>query len=352
MKTLDIDPDVRVARTPPSWLYTDRDVHAHLREKVWRPGWSLLLEPDPTSDQRVVPCDVSGEPTVWVRDEQGERLLSNVCTHRAATIVDAPCKSDVLRCPYHGRRFRLDGSVLAAPGFEGALGPEDALPSLALGKAGTLRFGAVEPAIPFESWWASVDEALAVSGLDLATLTRDPDGDVAYPIDAPWLLYLENYLESFHIPFVHPELSRTLSLEEYGHDLLPHGTLQVGIAREGQPAFEPTSGRYRGQRVGAWWFWLWPATLVNVYPWGVSLNRIDDAGFGKCVVRYRAWVWDPSLRKAGAGGALDLVEAQDQSVALRAWAGLQGTLYRRGRYSPTQESGMHHFHRMLATALG
>lgn len=352
MRTLDIDPDVRIARTPPAWLYTDRDVHSRMAERIWRRGWTILVEPDPRAEAGVVPCDVSGEPTVWVRGEAGERLLSNVCTHRAATIVDAPCKVDVLRCPYHGRRFRLDGSVLSAPGFEGVLGAEDALPALALGEAGPLRFGAVEPGVPFAEWWAPVAEALAVSGLDAATLARDPAGDVRYAIEAPWLLYLENYLESFHIPFVHPELSRTLSLDDYRHELLPHGTLQVGIAREGQPAFEPRSGRYEGQRVGAWWFWLWPATLVNVYPWGISLNRIDDAGFGRCLVRYSAWVWDASLRAAGAGGALDIVEAQDQSVALRAWAGLQGTLYRRGRYSPTQESGMHHFHRMLAAALG
>ncbi len=350
--SFEIDADVRLARTPPASLYTDRGTHARIRERVLASGWSLLLEPDPHSALDVVPCSVAGEPTVWVRRGAEERLLSNVCTHRAALLVDAPCNVDVLRCPYHGRRFRLDGSVLTAPGFDGALGPEDALPSLALGAAGILRFGAVAPRVPFAEWWAPVDEALRDSGLELAALVRDSTGDIDYPIEAPWLLYLENYLEAFHIPFVHPELSKTLALEDYAHALLPHGTLQVGVAREGQPAFEPTTGRYAGQRVGAWWFWLWPATLVNIYPWGVSMNRIDDAGFGRSVVRYRAWIWDASLRNVGAGGALDVVEAQDQSVALRAWAGLQSALYRRGRYSPTQESGLHHFHRMLAVALG
>lgn len=151
---LEIDPDVRVARTPPAWLYTDRDVQARILECVLKNGWSLLLEPDPSSLLQVVPCNVAGEPTVWVRDGAEERLLSNVCTHRAATIVDVPCQADVLRCPYHGRRFRLDGSVLSAPGFDGAMGPEDALPVLSLGRAGPFRFGSVAPRVAFSEWWA------------------------------------------------------------------------------------------------------------------------------------------------------------------------------------------------------
>lgn len=350
-RVLDIDPDVGLARTPPAWLYTDPEVQARIRAAVWRRGWSVLLEPDPHAAHDVVPCGVAGDPALWVRDGDTERLLSNVCTHRAARLVDAPCSAEVLRCPYHGRRFRRDGTVAGAPGFEGTFGPDDALPRLGLGRAGPLRFGAVAPTDGFDTWWGPVAEAMAVSGFDPAGLRRDPDGDRTHRLDVPWLLYLENYLEGFHVPFVHPELSKTLDLGGYGHVLLPHGTLQVGVARPGQPAFAPASGRWAGTAVGAWWFWLWPATLVNVYPWGVSLNRLDDDGPGRCVVRYAAWVLDPALRGAGAGGALDLVEHQDQEVVRRAWAGLQGTVYDRGRYSPTHEIGLHHFHRLLAGAL-
>jgi choline monooxygenase len=350
-RVLDIDPDVAAARTPPAWLYTDPDVHARIA-RACRPGWCLLPEPDPDGPHAVVPCDLRGEPAIWVRDGGTERLLSNVCTHRGALLVDQPCAADPIRCPYHGRRFRRDGTVAGAPGFDAAWGPADALPAFALGSAGPLRFGAVAPAMPFAAWWAPVAEVLAACGVDPAALRRDPDGDRAHPIAAPWLLYLENYLEGFHVPFVHPELAKTLDLGAYAHALFPHGTLQVGIAKEGQPALIPTSGPWAGARVGAFWFWLWPDTLVNVYPWGLSLNRLDDAGPGGCVVRYAAWVRDPSLRAAGAGGALDLVEQQDQAVVLRAWAGLRaGRAYGRGWYSPTHEVGLHHLHRLLAAAL-
>jgi choline monooxygenase len=352
MVRLDIDPELDLARTPPRWLYTDRGVHEELRERVWRPGWTLLLEPPSAHDATLIPCDLADEPAVLVRDEAGHRLLSNVCTHRAATIVDAPCRGEVLRCPYHGRKFRTDGAVVAAPGFDAELGPEDSLARFAIGSAGPVGFGALSPTLAFEAWWAPIDEALGFAERSADELTHDPRADVTHELDVPWLLYLENYLEAFHVPFVHPELARTLSLCDYEHELFAHAMLQRVGAREGQPAFVPTYGRHRGKRVAAFWFWLWPATLVNVYPWGISMNRIDDAGFGRARIHYRAFVWDEALRGVGAGGALDLVESQDQSVARRAWAGLQGTAYRRGRYSPTHERGLHHFHRLLAGALG
>lgn len=352
MARLDIDPDLSLARTPPAWLYTDPAVHRLVHERVWRPGWTLLIEPPREPSATLVPCDLSSEPAVLVREPGHLRLLSNVCTHRAATILDAPCHAEVLRCPYHGRRFRTDGSVLGAPGFDAELGSDDALPSFHVAPAGPLTFGAVRPSLPFAAWWAPVAEALAFAGRSLDGLVYDPAGDATHELEVPWLLYLENYLEAFHVPFVHPELSRTLELDDYTHELFDHGTLQLGVAREGQPAFVPTHGRHAGKRVAAFWYWLWPATLVNVYPWGLSMNRIDDAGFGRTRIHYRAFVWDASLRGVGAGGALDRVEAQDQSVARRAWAGLQGAAYRRGRYSPTHERGLHHFHRLLAAALG
>lgn len=350
-RRLDIHPDVTAARTPPAWLYTDPEAHARLSRAI-RGGWCLLPEPDPIGAHTVVPCDLHGELALWTRAPEGERLLSNVCTHRAARLVDAPCDADLVRCPYHGRRFRRDGTVAGAPGFDAAFGAADALPAFALGAAGPMRFGALAPPLAFADWWGPVAEVLSACGIDPGALVRDPAGDRDHPIAAPWLLYLENYLEGFHVPFVHPELAKTLDLGSYAHVLLPHGTLQVGVAKEGQAALVPATGPWAGQRVGAFWFWLWPGTLVNVYPWGLSLNRIDDAGPGRCVVRYAAWVRDPALRSVGAGGALDLVEAQDQAVVLRAWTGLQrGRVYDRGRYSPTHEVGLHHCHRLLAAAL-
>ncbi|MCB9684598.1 MAG: Rieske 2Fe-2S domain-containing protein [Alphaproteobacteria bacterium] len=350
---LDIDPDPLVARTPPRELYVDPALRARLRQRLVH-GWHQLWEADEPGEANLVPARIAGEPVLWVGGEP-ERLLSNVCTHRAATLVDGPCTARAIRCPYHGRRFDLDGRFVAAPGFDADPGPDASLPRAEVRRVGPLRFGSYAPEIPFEDWWAPVRERTAAVGFDWEALRRDPAGDRLHTIEAPWLLYLENYLEGFHVPFVHKELQRVLDPRDYRHELLPHGTLQVGVAPAddpGAPAFVPTTGPDAGTRVAAWWFWLWPTTLVNVYPWGVSLNLIEDVAHGRCTVRYRAWVLDDASRGRGAGGALDLVEEQDQEVVLRAWAGVQAaTLFRRGRYAPAHERGLHHFHRLLDRAL-
>jgi choline monooxygenase len=63
-------------------------------------------------------------------------------------------------------------------------------------------------------------------------------------------------------------------------------------------------------------------------------------------------VCDASKLDAGAGAGLDRVEREDEAVVEAVQAGVRSTLYERGRYSPTREQGVHHFHRLLAGALG
>ena len=68
-------------------------------------------------------------------------------------------------------------------------------------------------------------------------------------------------------------------------------------------------------------------------------------------VVYRTFVSDPSRRGRGAGGALDRVEQEDEAVVEQVQKGIRSRLYERGRYSPSRETGVHHFHRLLAGML-
>ena len=67
--------------------------------------------------------------------------LSNVCTHRGTVLVGEACQSANLRCRYHGRQFRLDGSFLSMPEFKEVKNfpaKEDDLTRLPLHYLGTL----------------------------------------------------------------------------------------------------------------------------------------------------------------------------------------------------------------------
>ena len=128
--------------------------------------------------------------------------------------------------------------------------------------------------------------------------------------------------------------------------------LQVGVARAGEAGVALTC-RDIATTSGAWRVlgWLFPATMLNLYPWGLSVNVVQPLGPSRTRVRYLALVADASLRGKGAGGDLHRVEMEDQDVILGVQRGMRSRLARPGRYAPQHERGVHHFHTLLARHL-
>jgi choline monooxygenase len=150
------------------------------------------------------------EPIVFTRATGGERAcLANVCTHRANLVVNEPCRATSLRCRYHGRRFGLDGRFMSMPEFEAALDfptARDDLARVPHGVWGPLTFAGVAPAMSFDEWLGPFRERL--SFVPWAALAQS-EPERHYDVDAHWALYCDNYLEGFHVPFVHAGLNRS-----------------------------------------------------------------------------------------------------------------------------------------------
>ena len=91
--------------------------------------------------------------------------------------------------------------------------------------------------------------------------------------------------------------------------------------------------------------------MLNFYPWGLSLNLVEPLALDRTRVLFRSFVWDASKLETGAGAGLDRVEAEDEAIVQSVQRGVRSRLYRRGRYSPTREQGVHHFHRLLGEFL-
>lgn len=349
-----IDPDIRVAETLPAWVYGDEAAHRRLAEAAFATSWQPLppdaavVEPGAAVPFVLLPglLDV---PLVATRDAAGTlRVLSNVCTHRGHVVVGDACAATALRCRYHGRTFGLDGALHSAPGFEGAHGfprPQDDLATLPLVRWGPLWLVAL-PGTPPPS--ADVAAALARLGSTTdANAAFDRTRSRDYEVAASWIAYVDNYLEGFHIPFVHRSLNAVLDWDAYTTEVLPGGVLQVGRARAGEPVL-PGLGDVRA---AAHYLWLWPNLMLNVYPWGLSLNVVEPVGPAQTRVRFRTYVRDAALLEQGAGAGLDQVEHEDEEVVESVQRGLASRLYTRGRYAPAHEQGVHAFHRRIAAAL-
>ena len=113
--------------------------------------------------------------------------------------------------------------------------------------------------------------------------------------------------------------------------------MQVAHAKDGAPA--------------AQYWWIFPNLMLNFYPWGLSLNLVQPQAIDRTRVLFRSYVWDESKLGQGAGAALVRVETEDEAIVEAVQRGVRSRLYNSGRYSPSRESGVHHFHRLLCACL-
>jgi choline monooxygenase len=275
-----------------------------------------------------------------------------VCTHRGTTLINEPCSLREIKCPYHGRRFSLDGRCIHMPefteveGFPSASDNLSPLPHFALGPLLFARIhahpGGAELMVQ-DSLVTLPDDVLSMfAPLHLERCILRPSATRTFEINAHWALYVENYLEGFHVPFVHGGLNAVLDYGAYETRLYEGGVLQVGIGKPGEQRFDELPGN-----IVALYYWMFPNTMINVYPWGISLNVVEPAGLHRTLVHYRVYVMDEGKVGQGAGADLDRVELEDDAIVESVHRGMRSRIYHRGRYSPTRETGVHHFHRLL-----
>lgn len=360
MLDFEIDPDIRLAETPPGTVYGDPAFYNLVREQVFARSWQWIgVHGAVREPGSAFPFDLLDglldEPLLLTKAEDGLiRLMSNVCTHRGNLLLRkaGPCKA--IRCAYHGRRFSLEGKLQFAPGFEDCHDfprPADDLPSVPMAEWGPFLFANLNPRHSFGLWTADLKNYL--HWLPLQQFRLDSTRTKDFTFDANWMLYVENYLEGFHIPFVHKGLNAAIDIAQYETELLEWGVLQKAIAKEGQPTFDlPPESPDHGKAIAAYYFWLFPNLMLNFYPWGLSLNIVRPQGLSKTRVSFLTYVHQPQLLGRGAGADLDAVEMEDEEVVLTVQKGIRARLYGRGRYSPSQERGVHHFHRILCDLLG
>ena len=355
-----VDPDITMATTLESAFYRDEAAWKVSRERVFARSWQWIgdltdvAEPGSLSPRELLPGLV-GEPLLLSRDAVGDlRCLSNVCTHRGNILVTAPCRAQGIRCGYHSRRFDLAGRMTFMPEFQQARdfpSATDNLPQVPFVALANHGFASLEPAAPLAAFIG--DATARLSWVPVAQFQLDPARSHEYEVDAHWALYVENYLEGFHIPFVHAGLNQVVESASYSNELFPLSSLQVGLAKEGEAAFDPPEGTPdHGKRVAAYYWWIFPNLMLNFYPWGLSVNLVLPQSPERTRVVFRSYVGDASLLERGAGAGLDRVEAEDEGMVEAVHRGVHSSLYRRGRYSPTRERGVHHFHRLLCEYLG
>ena len=360
MSSFNVDPDIAKAKTIATSVYLDKNYFQRAKEEIFAQSWQFIGDTDQVKELGwVTPVTLLenyiDEPLLLSKDKEGKLYcLSNVCTHRGNLLVERPCKLNDIRCKYHGRRFHLDGKFQSMPEFrevENFPTQDDNLSQLALFQWGKWLFSSLSGKVPALEYFKPMMDR--VGWMPFQDFTYRPELSRDYVIQANWALYCENYLEGFHIPFVHAGLNAVIDFGNYNTELYRYSSLQLGLTKdEDEMIFDlPPNSPDHGKKVAGYYFWVFPNMMFNFYPWGLSINIVKPQEVGKCKVSFISYVWDENKLRQGAGANLHQVEMEDEDIVQNVQKGIRSRFYKHGRYSVKRETGTHHFHRLLAEFL-
>jgi choline monooxygenase len=350
-----VDADIRKAKTLTTDYYIVPEIYTISKERIFAKSWQFITD---TGNLKSINCypftllpGFIDEPLLITKSIEDEyHCLSNVCTHRGNLVITEACKTTNLRCKYHGRIFQLDGKFKSMPEFkevENFPTASDDLYQLPVYRLGNLLFTSLHNMMDPELFFSDMHQRL--HWLPLNEFKFQPQLSKEYLVDAHWALYCENYLEGFHIPFVHSGLNAVIDYGEYTTEIFPYSNLQLGIAKEGEVYFDlPASSPDYGKRIAAYYFWVFPNMMFNFYPWGLSLNIVQPININRTKVSFYTYIWKEENFNRGAGSDLDKVEMEDEEIVQQVQKGVRSRFYTHGRYSVTREQGTHHFHRLIA----
>ncbi len=350
-----VDEHLPHASTIPSWCYTDPTTLPVERERIFARTWQLVGR----EDQAAAPgsyftASVAGEPLLLVRGNDGRlRALSNVCRHRAGPVAKGEGSCSAFRCGYHGWSYALDGRLVNTPEWDGVEAFEKESVRL--------------PEFRVETWIGLVFVNLDDDAPSLAETLEDLPGALAardwtgvrlaerkdWYLECNWKVYVDNYLEGYHIPIVHPGLMKELDYARYETETRRSYSLQ-------RSPIKKADGRLRGdprdEENDAVYYWIFPNLMLNVYPDNFSTNVIVPVSPDRTLTAFEWFFRDPdapAVRETVRQTVefSDEIQREDVAICEAVQKGLQSRTYDRGRYSVRRESGVHHFHRLYEESM-
>mgnify|MGYP003683689693 FL=1 len=349
---IDIDADIRKAKTIPSKFYHSQKIYKKLKILFDR-SWQFIGDTTLLKNNNVHPGilleGMVDEPYLLTKDRGNIRCLSNVCTHRGNILCNESCESKTLVCGYHGRQFDINGKMKFMPEFdnvENFPSSDDNLTEIKIESWNNLIFIINDKKCDLSELVGPMAERL--DWLPIDEFVYKPELSKTYKVNANWALYCDNYLEGFHIPFVHKDLNKELEYENYSTQGIDNTVLQIGIGKDGENTFDiPQNHEDYGKNIAAYYFFLFPNMMFNFYPWGLSINVVKPKSPECTEIDYFSYVWKKELMDKGAGADLDKVELEDEEIVEAVQNGVKSNSYDRGRYSPKREIGVHYFHSLL-----
>ncbi len=342
----------------PAHFYAEPAMVGRDRDLIFNRGWQLLAHVCQLREpgDHVV-ADFAGLPVIAVRGGDGEggpgeiRIFHNVCRHRAGPIASCDgLAAKSLRCRYHGWTYGLDGVLRSAPEMGTAPDFDVAdvrLPQLAVRVWQGLVFAAVDEANA-PSFDAFVEGIGARLGSDRGLEHYGHHHRIGYDAACNWKVYVDNYLEGYHVPHIHPGLNKLLDYRSYITETAAWYSYQFSPLEN----TDKSGGDNLYGSGDALYYWLWPNTMLNILPGRLQTNRVVPLGVDRCRVEFDFYYTRDESGEARAKREADRefsdeVQVEDLSICEDVQRGLASGSYQPGRLNPLRENAVHHFHELL-----
>ena len=339
-----VQPIERAETIPAHWNYGEemhRFERDHLFSRFWNyAGHGSQLQ---TPGNQVVE-EAAGSPIILVKDDEGKtRGFYNICRHRSGPLAIENCNSRVLQCKYHGWTYLLDGSLRGTPRFNRTelFDKKDfgLFPVVISEWEGMWFVAPSQPGVPLNEMVKNITGRIHPEKLSIKKFARR----IVYDVKCNWKVYVDNYLEGYHVPFVHPELANLLDLQEYVTETSEWHSLQYSPLKENETVYG--SGQ-------AYYYFIFPNFMLNILPGRLQTNLVLPVSHNSCKVIFEYFYDDVDSNVAKQKLADDLayseaVQKEDIEICEFVQRGLESRVYTKGRISPETELGVYHFQSLL-----
>ena len=367
----DVLQPIENAKGLPSHLYVDNSASEDERERVFFNSWSALsMGKDVPDAGSVIPVDFLGMPLLVVRNKAGAiKVFQNVCRHRGMRLINEPGKlKGPITCPYHAWAYDLDGALKATPHVGGAnIHHHDNIDPAEMGLLevrshvwhDVVFINVNENAPPFEvehrellERWKEFEKPIFHGGADSGfTLT----------LNSNWKLAIDNYCESYHLPFVHPDLNSYSRLEDHYNivgksGFAGQGTLvyNPSLSDDGR-AFPNFEGLDQKWDTAAEYVALFPNLLLGVHRDHVFNIIIEPQGHDTTVEHIELYYSSEDCLKddykdmrVKNAELWHTVFEEDIGVVEGMYEGRKAIGYDGGKFSPVMEEPTYKFHYWVA----
>lgn len=364
---------VETARGLSNAHYVDAGVFEEEKQAIWFQNWAGLgFGRDVPEAGDAKPVTFMGVPLVMIRDHDGAlRVFQNTCRHRGMILIDSPKKiQGAIRCPYHSWCYALNGDLRSTPHVGGpGLNQHADIHREDLGLI-EVRSHVWQDIVFVNISGTAPDFTLAHARL----LTRWQDFDVPLShggagssfqleVKTNWKLAVENYCESYHLPWVHPGLNSYSRLEDHYNIEEPRQ-----FSGQGTRVYKQLKGDDAqvlpdlGDKPATWgekaeYVSLYPNVLLGVHRdhvFAILLQAQDhEHTIERVEIYYAASAVHAGFDELRARNAAlwKSVFEEDIFVVEGMQRGRHGVLFDGGKFSPVMDRPTHCFHHWVATQL-